>query len=134
LTLNNPADALIGDGVAQGTITNDDRAPTAVTLKVVRKSRTIRATGILEPTKSGHRVTATLFRKRNGKFVKIAATKTVLVRYLKDRDGDGKKDGSYSATFLRPKAAGTYKVLIRFKGTSTHKPCSRATTFTLTAT
>lgn len=134
LTLANPADALIGDGVAQGTITNDDRAPTAVTLKVVRKSRTIRATGILEPTKSGHRVTATLFRKRNGKFVKIAATKTVLVRYLKDRDGDGKKDGSYSATFLRPKAAGTYKVLIRFKGTSTHKPCSRATTFTLTAT
>jgi hypothetical protein len=91
------------------------------------------AKGLLEPTKVGHRVTATLFRKQNGTFVKVAA-KTVLVKYLKDRDGDGKTDGSYKAKFTRPKAAGTYKVLVRFTGTSTHKPCSRAAIFTLGAT
>ena len=71
----------------------------------------------------------TLFRKQGGRFVKVAA-KTVAVRYLKDRDGDGKTDGSYTATFTRPKAKGSYKVLTRFKGTANYKPgasarCSR---------
>jgi hypothetical protein len=133
LTLSNPADAVIGDGAAQGTIINDDKAPTTVTLAIGRAPKTVVAKGLLEPTKAGHRVTATLFRKRNGTFVKIAA-KTVLVRFIRDRDSDGKTDGSYRAPFLRPKAAGTYKVLVQFKGTSTHKPCSRTTIFTLRAT
>jgi hypothetical protein len=130
LTLSNPTDAIVGDGAAQGTIANDDRAPTTVTLRIVKRPRALLAKGILEPTKSGHRVTATLFRKQSGKFVKIAA-KTVRVRYFRDRDGDGKTDGSYTATFLRPRAGGTYKVLVRFKGTATHKPCSRAKIFRL---
>jgi len=64
--------------------------------------------------------------------VKISS-KTVPVRYIKDRDGDGKKDGTYTATFNRPKAQGSYKVLVRFKGTGTHKPCSRSAVFTLPA-
>jgi hypothetical protein len=132
LTLSNPVDAVIGDGSASGTITNDDKRPTTLTLQVVRKPRAVVAKGLLEPTASGQRVTATLFRKQGGKFVKVAA-KTVLVRYLKDRDGDGKTDGSYTATFLRPKAKGSYKILTRFKGAATYKPCSRARLFSLTA-
>jgi hypothetical protein len=132
LTLTNPTGATIGDGVAQGTITNDDKRPTTLTLQVVRKPRSLVAKGLLEPTASGQRVTATLFRKQGGKFVKIAA-KTVLVRYLKDRDGDGKTDGSYTATFIRPKAKGSYKIVARFKGAATYKPCSRTKFFSLRA-
>jgi Calx-beta domain len=132
LTLTDPTGATIGDGVAQGTITNDDKAPTSLTLRVVRKPHAVVAKGLLEPTASGQRVTVTLFRKQGGRFVKIAA-KTVSVRYLKDRDGDGKTDGSYTATFVRPKAKGSYKIIARFKGAATYKPCSRAKVFSLTA-
>ena len=132
LTLSNPTGATIGDGVAQGTITNDDKAPTAVTVGVVRKPRALIAKGLLEPASSGERVTVTLFRKQGGKFVKVSA-KTVLVRYLKDRDGDGKTDGSYTATLVRPKAKGSYKILTQFKGAANYKPCRRSKVFTLTA-
>jgi hypothetical protein len=132
LTLSSPTDATIGDGLAQGTITNDDKAPTSLTLRVVRKPSTVVAKGILEPAVSGERVTVTLFRKQGGKFVKVAA-KTVSVRYLKDRDHDGKTDGAYTATFTRPKTKGSYKLLTRFKGTSTYKPRSIAKLFTLAA-
>jgi hypothetical protein len=130
LSLSNPVDAVIGDGAAQGTILNDDKAPTTVTLRTVKKPRALVATGILESTTSGHRVTATLFRKQSGRFVKIRA-KTVRVQSFRDRDGDGKTDGSYAATFLRPKAGGRYKVVVRFKGTATYKPCGRTRVFKL---
>ena len=132
LTLSGPTGATIGDGVAQGTILNDDKAPTAVTVGVVRKPRAVIVKGLLEPASSGARVTVTLFRKQGGKFVKVSA-KTVLVRYLKDRDGDGKTDGSYTASLLRPKAKGSYKILTRFKGTANYKPCRRGKGFTLSA-
>jgi large repetitive protein len=132
LLLSNPLGATIGDGSAQGTILNDDKAPTAVTVGVVRKPRAVIAKGLLEPASSGERVTVTLFRKKGGKFVKVSA-KTVLVRYLKDRDGDGKTDGSYTATLVRPKAKGSYKIVTQFKGTANYKPCLRGKVFTLTA-
>jgi hypothetical protein len=123
LTISNPTDAIVGDGTAQGTIVNNDRMPTTLTLNVARKPRAVIARGLLEPTKVGHRVIATLYRKQGARFVKILA-KTVSIRYVEDRDGNGKKDGAYTATFVRPRAQGTYKVRIRFKGTATHKPSS----------
>jgi hypothetical protein len=132
LTLSNATGATIGDGSAQGTIVNDDKRPTALTLRVVRKPRAVVAKGLLEPTTSGQRVVVTLLRKQGAKFVKVAV-KAVPVRFLKDRDGDGKTDGSFTAKFLRPKAKGTYKVLARFKGAATYKPCKRGKVFSLTA-
>jgi hypothetical protein len=133
VTLSDPVAATIADGVATGTIRNDDRARTSVTLRVTRKPRNVLATGILEPAKANLRVTATLLRSNHGRFAKVAA-KTVRVRYLRDRDGDGKTDGSYTASFLRPRPKGTYKIVVRFKGTSTFKPSSRTRLFTLNAT
>ena len=64
--------------------------------------------------------------------MKITA-KTVRVTNIGDRDHDGKPDGSYKATFLRPHPRGTYKVVVRFKGTATFKPCTRARIFPLPA-
>ena len=37
-------------------------------------------------------------------------------------------------TFFRPKAGGTYKILLRFNGTKTNKPCTRAKVFKLPRT
>jgi hypothetical protein len=133
VTLSNPANALLTDGTAVGTIRNDDKAPTTVTLRVARTPTRILVTGVLERAQTGLRVTATLFRKVHSRFVKITA-KTVRVRDLRDRDHDGKPDSSYKATFLRPRPGGTYKVVVRFKGTATYKPCTRARTFMLPAT
>ena len=130
MTLNNPIDATVGDGVAQGAIVNNDKMRTALTLKVVRRSHDVIAKGLLEPTKSGHRVTATLYRKQGTRYVKVSA-KTVPIRYIRDRDGDNKKDGTYTVSFLRPKAQGTYEIVVRFKGTATYKPCTRLRIFTL---
>ncbi len=132
MTLTDPAGALIVDGSAVGTIDNDDKAPTALTVRVARAPRSLKVTGVMERARSGLRVTATLFRKANGRFVKITA-KTVRIRHLGDRDHDGKPDGSYAVTFTRPHAKGTYKVVVRFKGTSDYKPCSRARVFPLAA-
>ena len=39
LLLSDPTDATIGDGTGVGTIRNDDKAPTVVTLRVVRTPR-----------------------------------------------------------------------------------------------
>jgi hypothetical protein len=64
--------------------------------------------------------------------VKVTA-KTVPVRSLRDRDGDGKPDGAYTATFLRPKRKGTYEVVVRFTRTAAYEPCSRSKIFTLRA-
>ena len=130
LTLSGPAHATLGDAVAVGSIKNDDKAPTAVTLKVTRKPRVVIATGLLEPAKFGNKVVVKLFRRQNGRYVRIAA-KTVSVRYIQDRDGDGKKDGSYRASFTRPMKGGTYRIVTRFKGSTTQLPCRRVRTFTL---
>jgi large repetitive protein len=130
LTLTTPTDATLGDATALGTIVNNDKATTTLTLRVVRKPSSLIAKGLLEPAKAGERVTATLYRKKGTRFVKVSAKK-VPVRFLKDRDGDGKTDGSYSVTFVRPRTQGTFKVVVRFKGSASSRPSSRTRVFTL---
>jgi hypothetical protein len=133
VSLSAPANATLGGvGTAQGTILNDDRRVTTITEKVVRGTSSVRAKGILESAASGHEVTVTLLRKQRGTFVKVA-TKTIPVKAIKDRDGDGKPDGSYTAVFPRPSARGAYKMLARFTGTAIDAPCSRAKRFRLSA-
>jgi len=132
LNLSTPTDVAIGDGEAQGTIRNDDRIATSITLQVSKTRRSVSAKGILEPTASGHRVTVTLLKKQGGKFVKVTA-KTVSIKGIKDRDGDGKNDGSYTASFSRPSGGGTYKIVANFKGTATYAPSSRSKRFRLPA-
>jgi chitinase len=122
LMLSNPTDTSIDDASATGTISNDDPAPTTITLRTVRQPKTIVAKGVLEPAKAGEKVTVTLLKKRGASFVKILA-RTVTVKDLRDRDGDGKPDASYLVNLPRPLLAGTYKVIARFKGTSAYQPC-----------
>jgi large repetitive protein len=125
LTLSSPTDASIDDGAATGTVGDDDPAPTTITLLTVRKPKTIVAKGVLEPAVSGEKVTVTLLNKRGARFVKVLA-RTVTVKDVRDRDGDGKPDASYLVSLPRPIPAGTYKVVARFAGTSAYGPCLRA--------
>ncbi len=132
VTLSDPASAVLVDGAAVGTIRNDDKAPTTVTVRIARAPTKIVATGIMEHAHAGLRITATLFRKAHGRFVKVTA-KTARVRDLRDRDADGKPDGAYTAKFLRPTSKGLYKVVVRFKGSAAYKPCIRSKVFRLPA-
>ena len=125
LTLTNPTDASVGDGSATGTVRNDDAAPTTITLRTLRKAKTIVAKGVLEPAQAGGKVTVTLSKKHGARFVKVLA-RTVTVKDVRDRDGDGKPDASYLVNLPRPLTAGTYKIVARFKGTSAYRPCLRA--------
>lgn len=70
----------------------------------------------------------TLYRKVGTSWV-VKSTKTVTVKKLADRDKDGKKDAAYAASFAKPTAKGTYKVLARFLGNLTLRPSSRYLTF-----
>jgi hypothetical protein len=62
-------------------------------------------------------VAVTLFRKRRGAFVRVAAKKGVL------RSG-----GAFTASFRRP-AAGTCKATARYGGDSSHMPSQASSTF-----
>jgi hypothetical protein len=132
VTLSDPSNAQLVDGTASGTIRNDDKAPTAITLRVRKAPKSLTAKGVMEYAKAGLKVTATLYVKKGGRFLKVTA-KTARIRDIRDRDHDGKPDGSYTATFVRPKTAGTYKVVVRFKGTAAYKPCIRTKILTLSA-
>jgi hypothetical protein len=122
--------ATIGDGTGLATIRNDDPVKTAITIGVATRRATVAATGILEPTRTGHRVTVTLYRRQAGRFVKVTA-KTLDVKRLRDRDGDGRTDGRYTTAFTRPTAGGVYRLVARFAGTPSHQPSTKSKQFRL---
>jgi Calx-beta domain-containing protein len=117
--LSAPSGAVVGDGAGVGTIVDDDKTPTALTLRVRKRLLQVIGSGRLEPAMVGFKVTVSLFRKRtNGTFVRLRS-KTVTVKNIRDRDGDGKEEGVYRASFSRPKANITYQMVASFNGTAT---------------
>jgi hypothetical protein len=128
--LSAPVDATLGDGSAQATILNDDPRKTTITVRVTIGRESVTAKGLLEPTRSGHRVRVTLFRRLDGAYVRVAA-RTVTVKRLRDRDGDGKTDGAYAATFLRPRAGGGYRFVARFAGSAGYTSSTKSKRFPL---
>lgn len=129
--LSAPSGAVVADGTAVGTILDNDKTPTALTLKVTKRTHQVIGKGQLEPAKGGWTVTVTLFRKRaNGTFAKVGS-KTVAVKHIQDRDGDGKNDGVYRAAFPRPKANGTYRMTAKFKGTAVYAASEKKVLFSL---
>jgi Calx-beta domain-containing protein len=125
VSLFGPAGATIADGDGTGTIVDNDKTPTALTLKVLKRPNVVIGKGLLEPATAGLKVRVMLFRKRpNGTFAKLAS-KAVTVRNVKDRDADGLDDASYRAVFKRPKGKGTFRMTTTFKGTAAFAPCTQ---------
>jgi hypothetical protein len=123
VTLSNPTKSTIGTATATGTITNDDaKAATTLTIKVSKTRRTVSASGVLELATPLATVKVTISRKRSGHWVTLAS-KTVGVKNLGDRDGDGIPDASYKASFPRPKR-GSYRLRATFAGNATLLPSS----------
>jgi Calx-beta domain-containing protein len=104
----------IDDATATGTITNDDKQPSILSLRPIERHGLIKARGVLEPASAGNLVKITLAKRSHGHWVKVAS-KTVTVRKLGDRDHDGKQDAAYGASFPRP-ATGRYRFSAKFAG------------------
>jgi chitinase len=129
VTLTNPSGASVADATGIGTITDDDRTPTSLTLKVTKAHTKVGAKGVLEIATSGATVSVSLYRHKGAKWIKLSA-RTVAVSRLGDRDADGRADGLYRAAFPRP-AKGSYRLRASFAGSSTLLPTLKIVPFTL---
>jgi hypothetical protein len=130
VTLSSESGATISDDTGIGTIKNDDKDRTTLTLKRRVRPTTIKAKGLLEPAIAGNKIWVALFRSKNGTWVRLKV-KIVAVKGIRDRDGDGKPDGRYHASFSRPSASGRYKLLARFMGSPSQLPSKRKLIFRL---
>jgi hypothetical protein len=130
ITLSNESGATISDDTGVGTIKNDDKDQTTLTLKHRVTSTMIKAKGLLERAIAGNEVRVALFRSKNGTWVRLKV-KIVAVTGIRDRDGDGKPDGRYRASFSRPSASGRYKLRARFTGSPSQLPTNRKLIFRL---
>ena len=118
LSLINPsAGAAIERGQATGTIKNDDTRTRLSTSKVGGR---IRIRGRLSPAHPGKRMVVTLFRRRNGVWVRLAV-KRPLMSGTTDLNGDGFTDSSFKTRFPRPRP-GRCRVVARFRGDADHGP------------
>ena len=137
VNLSNPVGALskIIDAQGIGTITNDDKAPTALTMKLAKGRTTIQAKGVIElavpgmPAVPGMKVKATLYKKKGAKYVRVTS-RSVSVTGLGDRDSDLRADGAYLAKFTRP-ARGAYQLKVAYAGSTDLLPCLRSVKFKL---
>jgi Calx-beta domain len=130
LVLSAPTEGTIADGIGVGTITNDDKQPTRLTIHRRLAPISVIGRGLLEPATVGMRVRVAFFHRVGGHWVKIAA-KTVLVTGLRDRDHDGLLDARYVTRFKRPSTHGHYKLRARFAGSATLRRSHRGMNFTI---
>jgi hypothetical protein len=101
LDLSNPGGATLSDARGTATIVDNDGARTTASVTVRRLARRLRISGTVSPALVGRRVTATLWRRRHGRFVKVAARSPVLRATL---SASGSRDVSrYKALVRRPR-------------------------------
>jgi hypothetical protein len=129
VVLGAPSGLTVADGTGVGTIIDDDRTPTAMTLKVTKSHSSVRSKGSIEAAASGMKISVTLLQRQGSRYVKIAA-KTVSVSSLGDVDSDGVPDGSFGAGF-RHLAKGSYQLSARYHGDATYLPTSKRVKFRL---
>jgi hypothetical protein len=128
--LSNATNASIGDGTGAGTITNDDRAATHLTLRVRQTDRKVIARGTMESAAQGMHVRVRLFRRSHGRFRRIGSA-TVLVKKIRDRDHDSLPDGTFRAAFGKPTNHGHYRCTVSFAGDTANLPSTARKGFRL---
>ena len=127
LDVTSTTNADLGDGAGMGTITNDDRDVSKLTLRVRIPSR-IRVKGLLTPAHGGTKVKVVLKKRRSGAWVSVR-TKRVLLGSGIDRNADGIRESAYRTKFRRPSSTKRCRVVVRFKGDADHHPSHTRRTF-----
>jgi hypothetical protein len=118
LSLLNPSlGAAIEHGQANGWIRDDDTRTRFTTSKV---SGTIRVRGRLAPPHPGKHMVVSLFRRKNGAWVRLSVKRPLLIGRT-DLNGDGFRDSRFSTRFTRPHT-GRCRIVARFRGDTDHGP------------
>jgi hypothetical protein len=130
VVLSAPTEGTVAVATGVGTILNDDKQPTTLTIHRRLVPASVIGKGLLEPATVGARVRVAFFHRVGGHWVKIAA-KTVVVTGLRDRDHDGLLDARYVARFKRPSTHGHYKLRARFAGSATLRRSHRGMNLTI---
>jgi large repetitive protein len=123
VALANPLGSSIADDTGIATIDDDDKTVTGLTAKVKKTTRSLKVSGLIESAAPGMKVAVTLQKKKGAKYVKVLSTSPA-VKSLMDRDADGMTDGSYVASFKRPKR-GAYRVLVKYVGNVDYLACAK---------
>jgi hypothetical protein len=126
--LSAPSGATLGTDVGTATIIDDDRTPTALTVKVGKARTKLRVKGLLEAAETDSTVTVTLYRRKGASWVRVRQPSIVGVKLLGDRDNDTVPDAAYRTVFARPKA-GRYQIRVAFGGSPTLMPNARSLSF-----
>jgi hypothetical protein len=88
-----------------------------ISASVAKTARAIRIRGTVSPAHAGRKVTVTLFRKRNARFVRVASKSVALSR-----------TSAYVAAFARPRR-GACRATAKFPGDTDHLPSARTIAF-----
>ena len=128
LDVTSTTNADLGDGTGVGTITNDDRAASKLSLTVRKRPSRIRVKGLLTPAHGGQKVKIVLRKRSGGAWVKVG-TKRVLLGSGIDRNADGIRESGYAKRFRRPQRTKRCRVIVRFRGDVDHLPSIASRTF-----
>lgn len=128
LDVQSTTNADLGDGAGVGTITNDDRAASKLSLRARKRPHRIRVNGLLTPAHGGKKVKVVLKKRRSGAWVKVG-TKRVLLGSGIDRNADGIRESGYATKFRRPQRTKRCRVIVRFRGNVDHLPSLARRTF-----
>lgn len=107
-----------GDVRGTGTVVDDDKTPTTTTLRVT-KGRRITARGLVAPALPGRAMVVKLFRKKAGRWVRVA-TRRPSLSAAKDVNGDGQSESIYKTKFRKPRRGRACKVVSRYRGDGNH--------------
>ena len=118
----------LGDGAAMVTIMDDDRKPsyTKVT-KRIRDGR-ILVSGRLSPAHKGRRMTVTLKKRSNARWITVRTKRPLLGKGI-DVNKDGVLDSKYATKFMNPRKTKRCRVIARFAGDVHHFPSTARRTF-----
>jgi large repetitive protein len=130
VTLSSPSGATISDPTGVGTIKNDDKEHSTLTVKKRLTKSSVMGKGLLERATTGDKVRVSLSRRVHGSWVRIK-TKIVTVRRIRDRDGDTIPEGRYRAVFKRPGTHGTFRLRAKFAGSPTQTKAKAKVVFQL---
>jgi len=118
----------LGDGTGVGTITNDDRAASKLSLRARKRPSRIRVNGLLTPAHGGTKVKVVLKKRRSGAWVSVRTKRPLLGSGI-DRDADGIRESGYRTKFRRPARTKRCRVVVWFKGDVDHLPSRARRTF-----
>ena len=128
LGITQTINAELADGEAVGTILDDDRKPSYTKLSKRIRGGRIHVAGRLSPAHKGRKMTVTLKKRTQGRWVKVRTKRPLLSAGI-DVNRDGVLDSKFATRFMNPRNATRCRLVARFTGDLHHFPSQARRTF-----